>query len=279
MERIHEINVHLEVAQVILLLVSPDFIASDYCYDFEVRKAIEKHKAGEAYVIPILLRPVEWDGAPFSKLEPLPTNRKPVTVWPNRDNAFLNISKGIRNAIENLPKKPDARSKNNAYTGKANEFPFLDHANKTYLFDVVLSYASEDRIYAEALADSLRPRGIKVFCYSQDMDQERIFDLWGKSLNEYILDIYQNQARYCVIFISQYYATKKWTSREKEAALLRVLNEQEDYILPIRLDDTELPSISSSTVYIRWHKVTVESIADVLVEKLREISRILPNTN
>jgi len=89
MEWEREIDVHLNVASIVLLLVSPDFISSEYCYSIEMTRALERHNAREAWIIPIILRPVDWDDAPFSKLQVLPANRKPITSWPNRDEAFL----------------------------------------------------------------------------------------------------------------------------------------------------------------------------------------------
>src|SRR5947199_1090892 len=96
-----EIDNHLNTADIILLLISPDFMASDYC-DIEVKRAMERHEAGEAHVIPIIIRPVYWEYAPFSKLQALPTNAKPVTSWRKLDEAFLDITIGIRNTIEEL---------------------------------------------------------------------------------------------------------------------------------------------------------------------------------
>src|SRR5689334_11452153 len=64
-----QIDEHLEIANIILLLISPDFIASDYCYEVEMKRAIEKHDAGQICVIPIILRPVDWTKAPFAKLQ------------------------------------------------------------------------------------------------------------------------------------------------------------------------------------------------------------------
>jgi TIR domain len=96
------IDHHLNSAQVILLLISPDFMASDYCFDIEMQRAIERHEAGEAIVIPIILRPVDWSGAPFGKLQACPKNAQPVTSWANRDEAFLNVAQSIRKAVEQL---------------------------------------------------------------------------------------------------------------------------------------------------------------------------------
>ncbi|BAZ67491.1 hypothetical protein NIES4106_22460 [Fischerella sp. NIES-4106] len=98
----HEINTHLNTAQIILLLVSANFINSDYCWDVEVQRAMEKHEANEARVIPIIIDYVDWKGAPFSRLQPLPKSGKPVTKWGNRNEAFENIAKGIRLVAEEL---------------------------------------------------------------------------------------------------------------------------------------------------------------------------------
>lgn len=102
-------NRHLESAQIILLLISPDFIASDYAYDVEVRRAMERHAAGETCVIPVLLRPCEWHRAPFGELHALPENGKPVTdrSWHTRDEAFCRIAEGIRQTVERLRQDRD----------------------------------------------------------------------------------------------------------------------------------------------------------------------------
>jgi len=98
-----QLDQHLNSSGVILLLVSADFLASDYCYDVEMRRALERHDQGEARVIPVLLRMVDgWEDAPFGKLQSLPTDGKPVTSWKIRDEAFADVARGIRNAIGQL---------------------------------------------------------------------------------------------------------------------------------------------------------------------------------
>ena len=97
-----EINAHLNNAQIILLLVSADFIASDYCYKKETARALERHNNGEAQVIPIILRPCDWTHLPIGQLQALPTDAKPVTSWSNQDKAFLNIAKCIRKIVAKL---------------------------------------------------------------------------------------------------------------------------------------------------------------------------------
>ncbi len=95
-----EIDAHLNTATIILLLISSSFLASDYCYGIEMQRALERHDAKEALVIPIILRSVDWRGTPFEKLQALPANGKPITTWPNQDEAFLDVTRGIRKAIE-----------------------------------------------------------------------------------------------------------------------------------------------------------------------------------
>ncbi len=89
-----QIKEQLNTAQIILLLVSPDFMDSDYCYGIEMQRALERHERGEACVIPVILRPVIWQGAPFGKLQALPTDVKPVisSSWHSMDEAFLNVA-------------------------------------------------------------------------------------------------------------------------------------------------------------------------------------------
>ena len=99
-----EIKAHLESARIILLLISSRFMGSEYCYDIEMQRAMERHKAGTARVIPIILKPVDWKDTPFSKLQVLPRDGKPINTWDNQDEAFLNVVQGIRRAVESLKK-------------------------------------------------------------------------------------------------------------------------------------------------------------------------------
>jgi len=90
---------HLNAAHIILLLVSPDYLASDYCYDTEVHRAMERYDAGEVKVLPILLRAIDYKDTPFGKLSPLPSNGVPVKQWSDLDDAFNNVAQGIRQVI------------------------------------------------------------------------------------------------------------------------------------------------------------------------------------
>jgi hypothetical protein len=88
--------------EIILLLISPDFIASDYCYDIEMKRALERHNEGSAIVIPVILRACDWHPAPFGKLNASPPDGKPITQWPDKDEAFLHVARAVRAAAERL---------------------------------------------------------------------------------------------------------------------------------------------------------------------------------
>jgi hypothetical protein len=101
-----QINKHLNTASLILLLISADFLASDYCRDTEVDRAMKRGNAREARVIPIILRACLWQREKFGKLQALPKDGKPVTSWANRDEAFYDITKGIEATVVEMTAKP-----------------------------------------------------------------------------------------------------------------------------------------------------------------------------
>lgn len=86
--------------EIILLLVSPDFLASAYCYDVEMERALERHRAGQAVVIPVILRHCEWQKAPFGNLLATPRDGKPIVSWTDKDEAFLDVAKAVRRVAE-----------------------------------------------------------------------------------------------------------------------------------------------------------------------------------
>ena len=100
------IDANLNAAEVILLLISPDFINSDYCYERELARAMERHEKGEARVIPVILRPCDWHGLSFGKLLAAPKDGKPVSKWPDLDEAYLDVVLQIKAALRELGSKP-----------------------------------------------------------------------------------------------------------------------------------------------------------------------------
>lgn len=101
-----QIDDHLNAASLILLLISADFLASNYCYDVEMNRAMERHGASEARVIPMILCACIWEDSPFGKLQALPKDGRPVTSWANRDEAFYDVAKGIEATVVEITAKP-----------------------------------------------------------------------------------------------------------------------------------------------------------------------------
>jgi tetratricopeptide (TPR) repeat protein len=94
-----ELHQYLEKADIILLLISPDFMSSDYCYSSEMKRAMARHEQNSAHVIPILLRSVLWQNAPFATLQVVPTNARPVKSWSDEDDAFHNVAEQISRVV------------------------------------------------------------------------------------------------------------------------------------------------------------------------------------
>jgi hypothetical protein len=101
-----DIDEHLKQSRIILLLISADFVNSEYCYDVEMKTALERHERREALVIPVILRPVVLKGTPFAKLQALPKDAKAATEWPRLDTAFVNVVEGLRDAVLALTSGP-----------------------------------------------------------------------------------------------------------------------------------------------------------------------------
>ena len=98
----NQIDQHLEGADIILLLISADFIASQYCYEIEMQRALARHEAEEACVIPIILRFADWRDMPFAELQALPRDSKPVKSWADRDEAWTDVVQGLKQIARQL---------------------------------------------------------------------------------------------------------------------------------------------------------------------------------
>lgn len=116
------INYYVEQASIFLLLVSPDFLDSDYCYDREMARAFERHHAGDAVVIPVIVRPCDWMHPPLNELKAVPKDGKPITVWPEIDTPMLQVAQAVRKAAGRLsePMAPIAVAPRPAPTSTAH---------------------------------------------------------------------------------------------------------------------------------------------------------------
>lgn len=97
-----EIDVHLNSADIVALFVSADFLASDYCYEKEMMRAMERHNTEKVPVVPVIVRQCDWHDAPFGKLQPIPTNGKPVTSWDNTDEAWTEVAKLLKVTVRTV---------------------------------------------------------------------------------------------------------------------------------------------------------------------------------
>lgn len=139
----------------------------------------------------------------------------------------------------------------------------MDKHCSTYDYDVCLSFAGENRDYVESVAAILRERGFRVF-----YDKYEEVKLWGKDLYEHLDDVYRKTARYCILFISQAYRDKLWTNHERQSAQARAFRENQDYLLPVRFDDTEIPGLRETIGYIDLRHKTAEELAEMIEIKI-----------
>lgn len=131
-------------------------------------------------------------------------------------------------------------------------------------FDVALSFAGEDRAYVDAVAQALRDASVRVFY--DDFEEGA---LWGKNLYEHLTEVYSHRARYCIIFCSAHYAEKVWPNAERRAAQERALRSKQEYILPARFDDSEIPGILDTVGYIDLRQKSPGELAAIFLSKLR----------
>jgi hypothetical protein len=142
-----EIDFALSKADIILLLISADFIASDYCFDVEMKKAISRHEKGDAVIIPIILHPCDWSDLPFSKIQGLPQNGKAITSenWKSPEFALSEIAKSIKETVESL------RQTKNKHLRAINEV--LNE--KDYELRITLEQVEELKLEEEILQESI----------------------------------------------------------------------------------------------------------------------------
>lgn len=150
--------------------------------------------------------------------------------------------------------------------------PFITHvknllglkstATNAPIYDVVISYAGEDREYAQMLVTALQQQSIRVF-----YDKEAIDRLAAEPLPQKLRDIYENEGKYCVVLFSKHYVSKHWTMQELKAAITR-LKRAKGYVFTIRLDDTKVPNELANIAYLTWGEDNAETITDVILKKL-----------
>lgn len=224
-----QIDEHLNTAQVILLLISDDFLASDYCYDTEMQRALERHSNGEARVIPIILRPCAWESAPFGKLQALPKYAWPVTKWRPRDDAFLSIIEGIKSAINTIKAKA-------ASSPQHNVIPFAQSLVDTAIdyYSTFISYSSKNQDFAMRLHADLQSKGVRCWFAPEDI---KIGDKFRQRIDEAIR-IHDK----LLVILSADSISSAWVEEEVESAIEREHKENRSVLFPVRIDDAVINS-------------------------------------
>jgi len=142
--------------------------------------------------------------------------------------------------------------------------------SSSFEYDFAISYASEDEAYAQSLKDRLESGGASTF-FAPDFQAE----IWGQNLYEYLADIYVKRGRFCILIVSRYYVAKMWTRHEWRQAQQRVLQDIDNvYVLPIRLDDTELPGLAITIAYQDGSKKSIDEITRIALKKLYGDARL-----
>ncbi len=151
-----------------------------------------------------------------------------------------------------------------------------------YEFDFAVSFAGEDRDFVQEVVDAAKG-DLSVF-YDRDFEAEA----WGEDGIEYFTNVYMNRARYVVMFVSHHYGEKMWTKTERRAALARAATERQAYVLPVRLDDTQLPGLLPTTIYLDSRRVGIQGVIDAIKQKIGgapravaqiEVGRKVPRTS
>lgn len=141
-------------------------------------------------------------------------------------------------------------------------------------FDIALSFAGEQREFVDQVANLLNKKGISTF-----YDKFEEANLWGKNLYDYLSDVYMNQARYTIMFISEDYSRKLWTNHERQSMQARAFQENSEYVLPAKFDDTEIPGVLSTTGYISLKGKTPEDFVSIIEKKLIYSGGTIPSEN
>lgn len=138
----------------------------------------------------------------------------------------------------------------------------IDGEQLVYEFDIAVSFAGEDRDYVSEVVEAVKG-DMKVF-YDEDYEVEA----WGEDGIEYFTNVYMNRARFAVVFVSQHYAEKMWTKIERRSALARAASQRSAYLLPIRLDDTQLDGLLPTVVYLDSRRLGIAGVIQAIRDKV-----------
>ncbi|QKQ72794.1 SUMF1/EgtB/PvdO family nonheme iron enzyme [Nostoc sp. TCL240-02] len=263
-----QINENLNTADIILLLVSSDFIFSKYCWDVEVTKAIERHVNGEACVIPIILRNVFWQDAPFAKLQALPRNALPIKSWSNQDDAFTNVAQGIKFAAEQLIKEREQKrvSREAAiaeYRSKAEGFASdgeISLVESDILKDLQEKLKLTDQEASAVREKALEPYGI----YKKNLDKykqylTRFVDEQGHPLDEKAEAQLETFQKYYLLKDEDVVRLKKEQAIEYQKRQAEILQQQAERLRQEYLEQERAENKRQQAEKLRLEQETAEN--------------------
>jgi nucleotide-binding universal stress UspA family protein len=246
-----EVDAHLKAAHLILLLISPNYLASDDLYN-EMTRAMKRYETEKVRVIPVLLRPIYWEDAPFKDLEPLPTNRKPVSRWLDKSDALDDIERGIRKAIRELTTPAQTGGPSVAATAEQSSSEEAavpkQPTPKETAFDVFLCHNNADKPAVREVANQLITRGLRPWLDEREL---RPGLPWQPELEKQIKNI-QSAA----VFIGKS-GRGPWQSLEIQG-FLREFVRRQCPIIPVILadgkDDPDVPLFLGNMTWVDFRQ-------------------------
>lgn len=205
------IDKELSQSDIILLLISSDFISSNYCYDIEMNLAISRHESGDSVVIPVILRPCDWTDLPFGRFQAATKDGKPVIKYPSLDDAFLEITQNIKAMAKKLSKEGKGSNRNNSEltnsdSNKASQYApkitlrssnltlpksFSDHDKDAFISEAFEYLA----LFFEGSLEELKKRNLEVSTRFQKVDARSF---------ESVIYMNGRQASYCGVWIDKW---------------------------------------------------------------------------
>lgn len=239
MEWSTEIDARLKTAHIILLLVSSDFIASDYCYSIEMQQALARHEQGDAYVLPIILRPIEWKRTPFGKLRSLPSDDSPImsSRWQYLDEALADVARGVQKVVEEVRAK------------------FL---NSEHMMKLFVSYASNDKGSVIELVERLKSEAEYNIWTDQELSGGQRW--WNNVLNNI------DESDCFIPILTPHYISSASCVAQLDYAF--ALNKT---ILPLVLQAVELPEAVKKIPFI---DISKSSLNDNFLRTARSLMKI-----
>lgn len=255
-----EIDKSLSNSDIILILVSADFISSNYCYNIEMQKAFEMAEAGKILIIPIILRPCAWETTPLYRIQALPKEGKPVVSWDDLDEAFYNIFQGVDKVIEDLKNadKPLHYEFDSIYhlKDRISEILFAGQDISRYFFDFLesfssplqyhtlfIGYAHSDQALATRLHADLQNKGVRCWFAPHDLRP-------GDKIRSRIDEAIHIQDK-TLLLLSERAIASSWVEFEVEATLEKEYRQKRLLLLPIRLDESVMHTEQAWAVKLR----------------------------